>query len=602
MDVSAPAEEIASRPSERRAPALAVAVVLALSVIGTALAVWEAVSPFMPHVFFGVRIDQGARVGRVFPAELPPGLEIAVGDPVLEHADGDVMRGYRLAVPRSGDIIHVATRHGVVALRAQRTYYPRPDAVGEALRHATGALMILIAALLFVRRPGTMAFAFWIWAISEVGDFNLDVALESFPRAATLVVSIAMWALFNNSGLALIPFALRFPGGGVPAGLRWLDVTAWFALGASFVMGLTQIYRFYAGYAAPLMAVSDLLIPFVMLGAVAILFWKRGRSDARERSRITWASTAFLGAAVTRAAALAIAIDAFGLFAGQHFSWRLLLAIANLCPLLAVYPILRYRLFDLGFVVNRATLYSALTLAAFGTLAAANWVAQHFVTDRLAFVLQPIAAIVIGLGYFRVRNWAQHVIERLLFRERFAAEERLEAMVRGLAFVERSASVDDVLVTEVPRTLHLASAALFRLAGERFERGPALGWPAATLSSFPRDDSLARAIQADGPLVSLRTADWRPAALPRAPADPAFALGILRRGVLSAIVLYGRHANGTEVEPDMLALVRRIGAAAALAYETSEVTALRERVHVLEERLQQTEIRDAEMFGGGASH
>jgi hypothetical protein len=54
-------------------------------------------------------------------------------------------------------------------------------------------------------------------------------------------------------------------------------------------------------------------------------------------------------------------------------------------------------------------------------------------------------------------------------------------------------------------------------------------------------------------------------------------LGILRRGALSAIVCYGRHANDTEIEPGELSLIRRIGAAAALAYETAEVATLRER-------------------------
>ena len=128
--------------------------------------------------------------------------------------------------------------------------------------------------------------------------------------------------------------------------------------------------------------------------------------------------------------------------------WRLLQAVSN-SQLLAIYPVLRYRLFDLGFVVNRAALYSVLTLAAFGTLAAANWVAQHFVTDRLAFVLQPVAAIAIGLGYFRVRGWVQRALERLLFRDRLAAEEFIETLIRTLPFAERAETVDDVLVAGV---------------------------------------------------------------------------------------------------------------------------------------------------------
>jgi hypothetical protein len=159
-------------------------------------------------------------------------------------------------------------------------------------------------------------------------------------------------------------------------------------------------------------------------------------------------------------------------------NWRLVLLVSNLLPLLAVYPILRYRLFDLGFVVSRAALYSTFTLAVFGALAAANWLAQHVVTERLAFVLQPVAAIAIGLVYFRVRGWLQSSIERVVFRERFASEQALEATIHELPFVERAEDVDAVLATEVARTLRLASAALFRRTDQSFERVAAvgLGW------------------------------------------------------------------------------------------------------------------------------
>jgi hypothetical protein len=147
-----------------------------------------------------------------------------------------------------------------------------------------------------------------------------------------------------------------------------------------------------------------------------------------------------------------------------------------------------------------------------------------------------------------------------------------------------------VLVTEVVRTLRLASAALFRLTPAGFERGPTIDWHPEMLDDFPRDDALARAVQANGPIVTLRSVDWAAPALPLPPKEPVFALGILRRGILAAVVLYGRHANGTEVDPEEFTLLRRLGAAAALAYETAEVVALRERNAALEERLERLEV------------
>jgi hypothetical protein len=593
VSVFAPAEAIAARPVDRRVPKFAIAAILALSLLATVLSIWEAVSPFVPHAFFAVTFNVAGAVTRVYSAELDRGVKVALGDRVLERANGNIERGYHLLQdPRLGDVIHVATRNGVVTVRAQKAYIGRVLAIGDALRHAAGAVVILVAALLFLRRPGTMAFAFWIWAISDLGGPSASYGLSIFPSTVALVATIVAWAAFTCSGVVLISFALRFPSGRVPTGLQWLDVTAWTGLASLFIVQLVGLSRFYAGYqASPLVPRDSLFAELAMFGAAAILLWKRNRADVRERSRLAWASAAFVGAAVARGAALAIIGAAyFGLY--DQLTVRLLLAFSNLCLLLAIYPILYYRLFDIGFVINRATLYSTLTLAAFGTLAAVNWIAQHFVTDRLAFVLQPIAAVAIGLGYFRVRHLAQQIIERVLFRDRFAAEERLEATIRGLGFVERSASVDEVLVVEVGRTLGLASAALFRLSADGFERGLSLGWHDAALAAFPRDDSLARAIQANGPIVSLRSVDWHPAALPLPPGEPVIALGILRRGALSAIALYGRHANDTEIEPEELALIGRLGAAAALAYEMAEVATLRQHNQMLQDRLQQLEARE----------
>jgi hypothetical protein len=592
VSVFAAAEVVTTPPVGRRAGKFATAAVLALSLLATVLAIWEAVSPFVPHAFFAVSFDDAGTVRRVYPAELGRGVKIAPGDRVLEHPNGNIERGYRLQVPRLGDAIQVATRNGVVTVRAQQEYVARAPAIGDALRHATGAVVILVAALLFLRRPGIMAFAFWIWAISDLGGPSANYGLTIFPPTIALVVTIVSWAAFTCSGLVLVSFALRFPNGGVPSGLQWLDVTAWAGLTSLFIVELIGLTRFFAGYRALLVPRDSLLAEVAMLGAAAILLWKRNRADKRERSRLAWASAAFVGAAIARAVALAvIAAFYFGILL-DPLSVRLPLALSNLCLLMAIYPILHYRLFDIGFVINRATLYSTLTLAAFGTLAAVNWIAQHFVTDRLAFVLQPIAAVAIGLGYFRVRHFAQQIIERLLFRDRFAAEERLEATIRGLGFVERSASVDEVLVVEVRRTLGLASAALFRLTSECFERGLSIGWHDAALTAFPRDDSLARAVQANGPIISLRSVDWHPAALPLPPEEPVIALGILRRGALSAIALYGRHANDTEIEPEELALIGRLGAAAALAYEMAEVATLRQHNQMLQDRLQQLEARE----------
>jgi len=564
---------------------LAVAVVLALTMLGIVLGLAQVASPFVSHEFWGItfRIDSG-RVTRVFARELPPGVRIATGDHVIERPDGDALRGYRMRVSKPGDTIHVATAGGVVTLHPAPNYYPPQDAVLEALRALTGLAVIAFAGLLYTRRPGAMAFAFWLSAMYGLIGGDLDFATDRLPLPVGLAIAVLINNCLNYAGFALISFALRFPSGKVPTGWRWLDRAVWIALAATVIPECVVGVLYYEGrWNLTLADLSASAVPLVAAAAVFIV--KQSHAEPRDRSRIAWASTAFITAAALRALTLFPTI----LTNPMGIDWRLLFGISNLCLLLAMYPILRYRLFDLGFVVNRAALYSSLTLAAFATLAAANWVAQHFVTERLAFVLQPVAAIAIGLGYFRVRNWVQRGLERLLFRERLAAEEYLETVIRTLPFAERADTVDDVLVTEVARTLRLSSAALFRATGDGFRREGAQGWSEAHLTRIAPDDIVARSARAGEPLVQLLALRWEPGGLPESPNEPVIALGIVRRGTLSAIVLYGRHANGTELEPEELRLVRRLGEAAAVAYETVDVFALRERNEELERRLRAQE-------------
>jgi hypothetical protein len=253
--------------------------------------------------------------------------------------------------------------------------------------------------------------------------------------------------------------------------------------------------------------------------------------------------------------------------------YQILTVAQNLLPLLAIYPILRFRLFDLGFVVNRATLYSVLTLAALATLAAVNWLAQRVVTERMAVVVQPLAAIAIGLGYFRVREWTQNILERFLFRERFAAERHIDAMARGLARAKRPGAIDETLTDEAAEAVSLRSAAVFRLQDGMLRRTSSHAWGEHDLWQLEPDDRLVRRLLADGPVVSLRTLKWSAAELPVPPNDPTLAIVLERAGALLGVVFYGRHCNGTEIDPEEARMLQRLCEAAAAVYETVEMRA-----------------------------
>jgi len=155
------------------------ALAIAVSAFCLALAIWQAISPFTSHVFYGVNFDlNGGRVLYVYSSEIPAGTRVAIGDRVVERSNGDALRGFRLEHPLPGGQIHVVTRLGTVVLTAQSRRYPTSQAISEAIREISGAIVIALAAPLLLRRPGAMAFAFWLWAISGLWGGDLAYALD----------------------------------------------------------------------------------------------------------------------------------------------------------------------------------------------------------------------------------------------------------------------------------------------------------------------------------------------------------------------------------------------------------------------------------------
>ena len=553
---------------------------LVLTAIFVPLYLWTAISGFVPHHFSGMLFsNRTGRVYVVYRAE-PAGLAgVTVGDRALDLPHGNVLLG--LQIYSSERDIRVATARGIVLVHPALAREPVGTAIASCVLHLSAVVLIAFAALLYVRRRGVMAFAFWLWAIMLPGDNDVVVAVYWLPDAIALPIDL-LFSAFSLSALALIPFALRFPDGRLSARVRWLDAAAWtvFACGG-IAFAVLEAMSLGGTWGDSGQAQSTLYVPALSLLVVAaILIWRYVGSDAPERAKTAWAITGFMGSVLAQGAVLAVyyftyfdpgPATAFGL--APYIATRYFDALADLFPLLAIYPILRYRLFDLGFALNRAALYSILTLAAVATLAGVNWLAQHFVTERLALVMQPIAAIVIGLGYLRVRGWTQAFLERTLFRERFAAEKQIDATIRGFPLAERPGAIDESLGAEAADVLSLQSAAVFRLEGAGLVRAASIGWDDACLDALQRDDRLVRRLLTDGPASRLDAIHWSPAGLPAPPREPVVAIVLAHAGALCGVAFYGRHRNGTEIDPEEMALLRRLCEAAAVAYQMAEMRA-----------------------------
>lgn len=496
-------------------------------------------APF-PARGFAANLQTGT-ITRVYPDGPAGAAGVRPGDRIVGFPNGNVAAGVGVIWPRFDQTYRIRTAVGEVAVRSYPSWPDRRDGAANMASILSTVILIGFAALLYARRPGPMAFAFWLYAVLSLSFGALSPLFHRLPAEIGAPTAVVLGGLFGWAyAVPLIPFALRFPNDRASRRGRRAEAIAWICFGVAFIAGCGVYASSWAGWIDQQLAVLLIYLPpaLPLPIAAAILIRKYLRETATARAQTAWALAGFAGAFVC---------ELITQFEGSLQAWfdpltvylfyQILTVATNLLPLLAIYPILRFRLFDLGFVVNRATLYSVLTLAALAALAGANWLAQRLVTERMAIVVQPLAAIVIGLGYFRVRALTQSVLERFLFRERFAAERRIEAMARGLALATSTGAIDETLTTEVAEALSLRSAVVFR--------------------------------------------NWNDE-MPAPPSETVLTIVLERAGRPLGIVFYGRHRNGTEIDPEEVRMLQRLCDAAAAVYETVE---LRVRVDELSEQI-----------------
>jgi signal transduction histidine kinase len=161
-------------------------------------------------------------------------------------------------------------------------------------------------------------------------------------------------------------------------------------------------------------------IPIGVAGSLLALVLRFRRSTGIERLQLRWLVTAAAIVAVLYIAAL---------FLAWGREWLLLQNISimsfGLIPIAIGVSILRYRLFDVDLVINRAVLFGAL--AVFITIVYVGIVVGvgTLVGSRASPVLSAAAAAVVALAFQPVRRRAQRLADRLVYGKRATPYEVL---------------------------------------------------------------------------------------------------------------------------------------------------------------------------------
>jgi hypothetical protein len=270
---------------------------------------------------------------------------------------------------------------------------------------------------------------------SQYADQMLFISSDSLPggRIAAWLQGLGFAPSFGLLGLAL----LLFPDGRLPSG-RWRPVL-WLALAGIGLMVVGSALR-PGPLVEPFMEVSnpfgvpgsrglmDSMLGFGFLFTVASIGLavlgmgaRLRRSSGVERQQLKWLA---LAAAVTGVAVVAnlLLYIAAGIDVGGSVTLGLGFAAF---PVAAGAAILRYRLFDIDVVINRALVYGVLTMTLAGAYLGLVLLLQVLLSPSSDLAVAGSTLAVAGL--FRpARSRIQRGVDRRFYRRRYDAARTLE--------------------------------------------------------------------------------------------------------------------------------------------------------------------------------
>ncbi len=422
------------------------------------------------------------------------------------------------------------------------------------------AMFVSIAAFVALRgrSAGSLPLA-WFFALLTL---LVNPTTPAWPKWALLVSAVTSSSIAVIAILCATEFATRVTDGVQAAWARRTRRAArTFALIAA-VINLGVSASGYFATATPAIwsyvASAALIVQALIFFAALVLAYRN--APVNERQRVLWV-TASLAAGML-GFILAVILGAADVPEPQR-DYPLLLLVAM--PLGCAYAILRYRLLDIAFVVNRATVFGVTSLLVLGALAVVDSGLQTLLGSwlvRTGLYVQLGLAVAIGIATRPVHERVDRFVDDVFFRKRHEAERALRRFAREAVYIDDPAAVIERTVDTVERAVNLRCAVWLADAGGWFAAAGGRGG-----TPLDRNDEAVVRLRATRETVDLRDAE---SALRGDFAFPMFA-----RNRLLGILVCADKADGTAVyAPDELEAIGAVAHAAGVAIDLLRIEAL----------------------------
>ena len=400
-----------------------------------------------------------------------------------------------LAWPLAGAsvVMFVASVALYVLARSAQEALGSWDALGDLLVFVPFLAFPIVGALIASRRPENpigwmclVAGLFWMLiALGSQYDAYVHAKLGSVP-GAVMIDALTQWIWVPPVGILGIYMILLFPDGRLPSRrwrpLAWLSgaVMVLFSVASTLAPGTLEghpgVRNPFGLEGHPWVAVvavgTVLLLPLCILASALSLVLRYRRCGSEVREQIKW---------IAFAAALVGLVYLSGLFSELVFApgslvgedapplWveiqrnMLMLSYAGV-PVSIGFAVLKYRLYDIDVIINRALVYGSLTatlLAAYiggVVLLQRVFVALTGEESTLAVVG---STLVIAALFAPLRRRIQTFIDRHFYRSKYDARKILEAFSGKLREETNLAALDDELVGVVRETIQPTHVSLW---------------------------------------------------------------------------------------------------------------------------------------------
>lgn len=413
------------------------------------------------------------------------------------------------------------------------------------LSQVNSLLFLVLALLIGLRKPESLPARLLSLALmSELANFLINILPggEIQNLTTTVLRPINIFVVYSS----FLLFTMTFPDGSAKRQPVWVRriwpvyqglFAVWLACQISFNLGLPSLSDLVLNDAKRAFSIASVLLSF------ASLRYSYLGTSGDSRQRIRW--VVFSLCPIYMIYLLNNAIP--GQLDEEVFTIiRRGVVLAGALGL--AYSMLRIRIFDFGFVVNRAIVYgvvSLLLLMSFGIL---EWLVDHYIHPahrKESAILDGAIAVGVYLFFHRLRHMIEHVVEQVFFRQWHLSEENLRRFLKLASHITEPAPLLDAFVAALQRFTKGAGCAIYQREGSTYVR--------------TRDVAMALPAQIDvnDPLVVEMRTDQTPVSNSDARSSLACALALpmFYRGVLDGFVLIGAKASHEAYRPDEVAVM-----------------------------------------------